>query len=67
MGVLQLGRRMAVSTLAGLFVTPAGVAFRCGGLGGAERTSQVDFLPYLKSGSSLMVRAGDPFSPLRPE
>jgi len=27
----------------------------------------VDFLPYLKSGSSLMVRAGDPFSPLRPE
>jgi polar amino acid transport system substrate-binding protein len=32
-----------------------------------ERTSQVDFLPYLKSGSSLMVRAGDAFSPLRPE
>ncbi|MNF50318.1 Cystine-binding periplasmic protein precursor [compost metagenome] len=32
-----------------------------------ERTTQVDFLPYLKSGSSLMVRAGDAFSPLRPE
>ncbi|MFZ6049554.1 transporter substrate-binding domain-containing protein [Pseudomonas sp. CR3202] len=32
-----------------------------------ERTTQVDFLPYLKSGSSLMVRADDAFRPLRPE
>ncbi|HEJ1320877.1 TPA: ABC transporter substrate-binding protein [Pseudomonas aeruginosa] len=32
-----------------------------------ERAAQVDFLPYLKSGSSLMVRADDDFRPLRPE
>ncbi len=32
-----------------------------------ERATQVDFLPYLKSGSSLMVRADDDFRPLRPE
>jgi polar amino acid transport system substrate-binding protein len=32
-----------------------------------ERATQVDFLPYLKGGSSLMVRADDDFRPLRPE
>ncbi|AXO88494.1 ABC transporter substrate-binding protein [Pseudomonas parafulva] len=32
-----------------------------------ERAAQVDFLPYLKSGASLMVRANDSFRPQRPE
>ncbi|MGE9764346.1 ABC transporter substrate-binding protein [Pseudomonas sp. PDM20] len=32
-----------------------------------ERTRQVDFLPYLKSGASLMVRGDDSFRPLLPE
>ncbi|MDV9031761.1 ABC transporter substrate-binding protein [Pseudomonas sp. RAC1] len=32
-----------------------------------ERAAQVDFLPYLKSGASLMVRASDSFRPQRPE
>ncbi|WP_028693662.1 transporter substrate-binding domain-containing protein [Pseudomonas cremoricolorata] len=32
-----------------------------------ERAAQVDFLPYLKSGASLMVRADDSFRPQRPE
>ncbi|ATR82910.1 amino acid ABC transporter substrate-binding protein [Pseudomonas sp. HLS-6] len=32
-----------------------------------ERAAQVDFVPYLKSGASLMVRADDSFRPQRPE
>ena len=32
-----------------------------------ERAAQVDFLPYLKSGASLMVRADDSFRPQHPE
>lgn len=32
-----------------------------------ERAAQVDFVPYLKSGASLMVRADDNFRPQRPE
>ncbi|MFV3291587.1 ABC transporter substrate-binding protein [Pseudomonas sp. NY11955] len=32
-----------------------------------ERAAQVDFLPYLKSGASLMIRTGDSFHPQRPE
>ncbi|WP_312934936.1 transporter substrate-binding domain-containing protein [Pseudomonas sp.] len=32
-----------------------------------ERANQVAFLPYLKSGASLMVRADDSFRPQRPE
>ncbi len=32
-----------------------------------ERATQVDFVPYLKSGASLMVRADDSFRPQRPE
>ncbi|HEK1766220.1 TPA: ABC transporter substrate-binding protein [Pseudomonas putida] len=32
-----------------------------------ERAAQVDFLPYLKSGASLMVRADDSFRPQAPQ
>ncbi|MDF0732910.1 transporter substrate-binding domain-containing protein [Pseudomonas entomophila] len=32
-----------------------------------ERAAQVDFVPYLKSGASLLVRADDSFRPRRPE
>lgn len=32
-----------------------------------ERATQVDFLPYLKSGASLMVRSADGFRPKGPE
>ncbi|KAB5625450.1 ABC transporter substrate-binding protein [Pseudomonas putida] len=32
-----------------------------------ERAAQVDFLPYLKSGASLMVRADDSFRPQMPQ
>lgn len=32
-----------------------------------ERGAQVDFLPYLKSGASLMVRADDSFRPQAPQ
>ncbi len=32
-----------------------------------ERAAQVDFVPYLKSGASLMVRTDDSFRPQRPE
>ncbi|QXI31005.1 ABC transporter substrate-binding protein [Pseudomonas vanderleydeniana] len=32
-----------------------------------ERAAQVDFVPYLKSGASLMVRADDSFRPQHPE
>jgi polar amino acid transport system substrate-binding protein len=32
-----------------------------------ERAAQVDFLPYLKSGASLMVRSDDTFRPQQPQ
>ncbi len=32
-----------------------------------ERAAQVDFLPYLKSGASLMVRSDDSFRPQQPQ
>ncbi|EIK94818.1 family 3 extracellular solute-binding protein [Pseudomonas sp. M47T1] len=32
-----------------------------------ERATQVDFLPYLKSGASLMVRSDDTFRPQQPQ
>lgn len=32
-----------------------------------ERAAQVDFLPYLKSGASLMVRGDDSFHPQQPQ